>query len=72
MPQQGDPCVASRIPTAKLECQALGSLQRRIRNCMSGVRAEPYAFGAPELGALELYLAARDLGMPMETPAVRP
>ncbi len=50
----------------------MGSLQRRIRNCLTGVRAEPYTYGAPELVALELYLAARARGLLVETPAVRP
>ena len=39
---------------------------------MTGVRAEPYALGAPELVELELYLATRDRGMVLESPAVRP
>ena len=59
-------------PVYRLEWQALGSLQRRLRNCMSGVRAEPFAYGAQELVELELYLAARARGMPGETPGVRP
>jgi sulfur-oxidizing protein SoxA len=59
-------------PIYRLEWQSLGSLQRRLRNCMSGVRAEPYPYGAVELAELELYLAARAAGMPVETPAVRP
>ena len=59
-------------PTYRLEWQGLGSLQRRLRNCMSGVRAEPFAYGAPELIELELYLATRDRGMALEAPAVRP
>lgn len=50
----------------------MGSLQRRLRNCMSGVRAEPFAFEALELVELELYLNARANGMTMETPGVRP
>lgn len=66
---QGHP---TGYPIYRLEWQAMGSLQRRLRNCMSGVRAEPYAFGAPELVALELYLARRARGMKVETPAVRP
>jgi sulfur-oxidizing protein SoxA len=39
---------------------------------MTGVRAQAYAFGAPELVELELYLAQRSAGMPMEAPSVRP
>jgi sulfur-oxidizing protein SoxA len=59
-------------PLYRLEWQSLGSLQRRLRNCLVGMRAEPYAFGAPEMVDLELYLMWRARGMPMETPAVRP
>ena len=59
-------------PIYRLEWQGLGSLQRRLRGCMSGVRAEPFAYGAPELVELELYLARRAAGMKLETPAVRP
>lgn len=59
-------------PIYRLEWQGLGSLQRRLRGCMSGVRAEPFAFGAPELIELELYLMQRAAGMLLETPAVRP
>lgn len=59
-------------PIYRLEWQGMGSLQRRLRNCMTGVRAEPFAFGADELVELELYLAQRAAGMAMETPAVRP
>ncbi|MDB5511901.1 MAG: cytochrome [Enterovirga sp.] len=59
-------------PAYRLEWQALGSLQRRLRNCMSGVRAEPYRFDAPELVDLEAYLMGRAAGLAMETPAVRP
>jgi sulfur-oxidizing protein SoxA len=59
-------------PIYRLEWQGMGSLQRRLRNCLTGVRAEPYAFGAPELIELELYLNWRARGLPVETPAVRP
>ncbi len=59
-------------PVYRLEWQGLGSLQRRLRGCMTGVRAEPFPLGAQELVALELYLAVRAAGMRIETPAVRP
>ncbi len=59
-------------PLYRLEWQGVGSLQRRLRNCMIGVRAEPFAFGAPEFIDLELYLMERARGLPVETPAVRP
>ena len=59
-------------PIYRLEWQSLGSLQRRLRNCINGMRAQNFEFGAPELVELELYLMSRARGMPMETPAVRP
>jgi sulfur-oxidizing protein SoxA len=59
-------------PVYRLEWQSLGSLQRRLRNCITGMRAQNYDFGSPELVELELYLMVRARGMPVETPAVRP
>jgi sulfur-oxidizing protein SoxA len=59
-------------PIYRLEWQSLGSLQRRLRNCIVGMRAEPYEFGSPELVALELFLMQRARGMTIETPGVRP
>lgn len=59
-------------PLYRLEWQGIGSLQRRLRNCMIGVRAEPFAAGSDDFIALELYLMQRAAGMEIETPAVRP
>jgi sulfur-oxidizing protein SoxA len=59
-------------PIYRLEWQSLGSLQRRLRNCLVGMRAEPYEYGAPEMVDLELYLMWRARGMSIEAPAVRP
>jgi len=59
-------------PIYRLEWQAVGSLERRLRNCLVGVRAEPYAFGSTELLELELFLAWRARAMPLESPGVRP
>ena len=66
---QGHP---TGYPIYRLEWQSLGSLQRRLRNCMIGMRAEPYDYGAPENVALEAYLMWRARGLPVETPGVRP
>jgi sulfur-oxidizing protein SoxA len=63
---------ATGYPAYRLEWQGLGSLQRRLRGCLVGVRAEPFASDAPEWLALEAYLALRAKNMPVETPAVRP
>jgi sulfur-oxidizing protein SoxA len=66
---QGHP---TGYPLYRLEWQALGSLQRRLRNCLIGMRAESYAYGAPEYIALETFLMWRARGLPLESPAVRP
>ncbi len=66
---QGHP---NGYPLYRLEWQGLGSLQRRLRNCMSGMRAEAFPYGSDELVGLEYYLMWRARGMKMETPAVRP
>jgi len=66
---QGHP---TGYPLYRLEWQAMGSLQRRLRNCLIGMRAQAYAFGAPEYVNLELFLMWRARGMAIETPAVRP
>jgi L-cysteine S-thiosulfotransferase len=59
------------FPAYKLEWQSLGSLQRRIRACMFGIRAEMPAYGAPELTDVELFLAWRGQGLAVEAPGVR-
>jgi sulfur-oxidizing protein SoxA len=59
-------------PIYRLEWQGLGSLPRRLRNCLVGMRAEPYEYGAPEMVDLELYLMWRAREMTFEAPAVRP
>ena len=63
---------ANAYPIYRLEWQGMGSLQRRLRNCMSGMRALAFPYGAQEFIELELYLAQRARGMPVETPGVRP
>lgn len=59
------------FPAYRLEWQALGSLQRRIRACFFGIRADMPPAGAQGLTDLELYLAWRAQGLPIETPGVR-
>jgi L-cysteine S-thiosulfotransferase len=59
-------------PIYRLEWQGLGSLQRRLRNCTIGMRAEAYDYGSVESVALELFLMQRARGMTVETPGVRP
>jgi sulfur-oxidizing protein SoxA len=66
---QGHP---NGYPLYRFEWQGVGSLQRRLRNCLFGIRAEVFPFGSSELVALELFLRQRARGMTIETPAVRP
>ena len=51
--------------------QRLGSLERRLRACYSGVQAVLPPPGAPELRELELYLKVRASGMLVEGPSIR-
>lgn len=59
-------------PIYRLEWQAVGTLERRIRGCYTGVRAQPPAIGSAELVDLQVFLAARAAGMIVESPGVRP
>jgi len=66
---QGQP---NGYPLYRLEWQSMGSLDRRLRNCLTGVRAEPLPSDSPEMAALQFYLGWRSNGLRVETPAVRP
>lgn len=57
-------------PLYRLQWQALGGLGRRLRNCTAGVRALPLA--ADDDLAVQVYLARRAAGLPVDAPAVRP
>ncbi|MEE4301061.1 MAG: sulfur oxidation c-type cytochrome SoxA [Pseudomonadales bacterium] len=59
------------FPIYRLTWQTLGSRHRMFRWCNEAVGSEPHAWGADEYLALELYLAWRGRGLPVETPAVR-
>ncbi|MEO1405465.1 MAG: sulfur oxidation c-type cytochrome SoxA [Pseudomonadota bacterium] len=59
------------FPAYRLEWQSVGSSHRRLRDCDTGVRAEPLPFGDPIYVAVELYLAARGEELEIESPAVR-
>ena len=58
-------------PVYRLEWQGAGSLQRRLRSCLSGVRAEMFPYGSQEHLELSLYLAWRAGGLAIEAPGVR-
>jgi sulfur-oxidizing protein SoxA len=65
---QGQP---NAYPAYRLEWQTLGSLERRLRACLSGIRAEMLPYGSPEYHDLGLFLAWRAQGLPIEAPGVR-
>jgi sulfur-oxidizing protein SoxA len=65
---QGHP---NAYPAYRMEWQTMGSLERRLRACLSGIRAEMLPYGSPEYLDLELFLAWRAQGLPVETPGVR-
>ena len=66
---QGHP---TGYPLYRLEWQTLGSLKRRLRNCLFGMRAETWDFSDPQYVTLELYLMQRARGLPLDAPGVRP
>jgi sulfur-oxidizing protein SoxA len=59
------------FPIYRLLWDGMGSVRRMFRWCNEGVRAEPYDYEADEYTGLEIYLAERGRGLPVETPAVR-
>jgi sulfur-oxidizing protein SoxA len=46
-------------------------LQERFTECLSKLRAEPFAPGSEEYIALEVFMSARSNGLKIETPAIR-
>jgi len=59
------------FPIYRMSWQRLGTLERRLRACYSGVQAVLPAVGAPDLRDLELYLKVRANGMPLDGPSIR-
>lgn len=59
------------FPIYRLKWFSMGSRHRMFEWCNTSLRAEPFAPGSPEYLALELYVAWRGNGLPIETPAVR-
>jgi sulfur-oxidizing protein SoxA len=59
------------FPIYRHTWQTLGSTHRMFVWCTTAMRATPYALGADEYVNLELFVAWRGRGLPVETPAVR-
>jgi sulfur-oxidizing protein SoxA len=62
---------STAFPAYRLKWQKAGSLHRRFRGCNKNIRAKPYGYGSDEYTNLELYVAWRGRGLPVETPGVR-
>lgn len=59
------------FPIYRLQWRTMASRHRLFEWCNTSVRAEPYALGSEEYLSLELYLAWRGRGLPIEAPGVR-
>ena len=59
------------FPIFKMSWQAMGSVDRRLRACFSGVQAELPEPGSAVLRQLELYMKMRANGMLVEGPLLR-
>jgi L-cysteine S-thiosulfotransferase len=65
------PAQPTGFPIYRMSWQSLGSLERRLRACYSGVQAPLPPLGSPELRDLELFLKIRANGMTIDGPSVR-
>jgi L-cysteine S-thiosulfotransferase len=61
----------SGFPIYRLNWQNMGSIDRRLRACYSGVQATLPAPGSANLRQLELFLKVRANGMPLDGPSIR-
>jgi sulfur-oxidizing protein SoxA len=59
------------FPTYRLRDQRLVPLHERLVGCINDVRGVAYQPLSDEFVALELYVAWRGIGLPVETPSVR-
>ncbi len=59
------------FPVYRLTWRAMSSRHQMFAWCNTSIRAEPYEYGSEEYLSLELYLAWRGRGLPIEAPAVR-
>ncbi len=59
------------FPIYRMSWQRLGSIDRRLRACYSGVQAVMPPPGDPDLRDLELYLKVRAQGLAIDGPSIR-
>ena len=65
---QGHP---TGFPIYRMSWQTMGTIDRRLRACYSGVQATVPTAGSADLRDLELYLKVRANGMPLDGPSIR-
>ena len=65
------PAHPSGFPIYRMSWQGLGSMDRRLRACYSGVQASVPPAGSVELRQLELFLKTRAEGMVLDGPSIR-
>jgi L-cysteine S-thiosulfotransferase len=65
---QGHP---TGFPIYRMSWQTMGTIDRRLRACYSGVQATIPPVGSADLRDLELYLKVRANGMPLDGPSIR-
>jgi sulfur-oxidizing protein SoxA len=65
---QGHP---TGFPIYRMSWQTMGTIDRRLRACYSGVQAAIPPAGSTDLRDLELYLKVRADGMPLDGPSIR-
>ena len=59
------------FPAYRLDIGEITNLHQRIQQCMTLMRAEPFAEDSEEIKLLGLYIMSRSNGLKIETPAVR-
>jgi sulfur-oxidizing protein SoxA len=62
---------ANGYPLYRIDWQRVASLERRLRFCYTGVKAEIPPWGHSDMRDISLYLMWRGQGLPVEAPAVR-
>jgi L-cysteine S-thiosulfotransferase len=65
---QGHP---TGFPIYRMSWQTMGTLDRRLRACYSGVQAPLPELGSAQLRDLELFMKVRANGMPLDGPSMR-
>jgi sulfur-oxidizing protein SoxA len=65
------PAHPTGFPIYRMSWQGMGSIDRRLRACYSGVQAQLPLPGDPALRDLELFLKVRASGIPLDGPSLR-